>query len=91
MSGLRKGKKYNWKDSNLALFGSDTEKNIKSKFFPYMVYNKIRILGFSLYTCQRRDILWDYPLQTAVLSGTLIYHLKARSKVKVTQCDKLAL
>ena len=24
-----KAKKYNWKDSNLALFGSDTEKQVK--------------------------------------------------------------
>ncbi|XP_060552733.1 gelsolin-like protein 2 [Ruditapes philippinarum] len=31
MSGLRKAKKYDWKDSNLALFGSDTEKNIKKE------------------------------------------------------------
>ncbi|KAH3816577.1 gelsolin-like protein 2 [Dreissena polymorpha] len=31
MSGLRKQKKYDWKDSNLALFGSDTEKNIKKE------------------------------------------------------------
>ncbi|XP_071953140.1 gelsolin-like protein 1 [Antedon mediterranea] len=29
MSGLVKAKKYDWKDSNLALFGSDTEKNVK--------------------------------------------------------------
>lgn len=29
MSGLRKAKKYDWKDSNLALFGSDVEKNVK--------------------------------------------------------------
>ena len=28
MAGLRKAKKYDWKDSNLALFGSDTEKNV---------------------------------------------------------------
>ncbi|KAL4226173.1 hypothetical protein ACF0H5_014159 [Mactra antiquata] len=31
MSGLRKAKKYDWKDSNLALFGSDVEKNIKKE------------------------------------------------------------
>lgn len=31
MSGLRKAKKYNWKDTNLALFGSDVEKNIKKE------------------------------------------------------------
>lgn len=29
MSGLRKAKQYDWKDSNLALFGSDVEKNVK--------------------------------------------------------------
>ena len=30
-TGLVKAKKYDWKDSNLALFGSDTEKQVKSK------------------------------------------------------------
>jgi len=29
MSGLVKAKKYDWKDSNMALFGSDTEKQVK--------------------------------------------------------------
>eukprot|EP00916_Digyalum_oweni_P011234 GHVL01018740.1.p1 GENE.GHVL01018740.1~~GHVL01018740.1.p1 ORF type:complete len:376 (-),score=23.68 GHVL01018740.1:986-2113(-) len=29
MSGLVKAKKYNWMDSNLAMFGSDTEKEVK--------------------------------------------------------------
>jgi len=29
MSGLRKAKKYDWKDSNLALFGSELERNVK--------------------------------------------------------------
>jgi len=28
MAGLRKVKDYDWKDSNLALFGSDTEKKV---------------------------------------------------------------
>ena len=28
MAGLQKAKKYDWKDSNLALFGSDTEKKV---------------------------------------------------------------
>lgn len=32
MAGLRKAKKYDWKDSNLALFGSDTEKSVKSEY-----------------------------------------------------------
>lgn len=31
MSGLRKQKQYDWKDSNLALFGSDTEKQVKKE------------------------------------------------------------
>ncbi|XP_041379831.1 gelsolin-like protein 2, partial [Gigantopelta aegis] len=31
MSGLIKAKKYNWKDTNLALFGSDTEKSVKKE------------------------------------------------------------
>lgn len=31
MAGLRKAKKYDWKDSNLALFGSDLEKNVKKE------------------------------------------------------------
>ena len=30
MSGLVKAKKYDWKDSNLALFGSDTEKKVSN-------------------------------------------------------------
>ena len=29
MSGLRKAKKYDWKDSNLALFGSDIETKLR--------------------------------------------------------------
>jgi len=31
MSGLVKPKKYDWKDSNLAMFGSDTEKEVKKE------------------------------------------------------------
>lgn len=31
VAGLVKPKKYDWKDSNLALFGSDVEKQVKSK------------------------------------------------------------
>ncbi|XP_059152240.1 gelsolin-like protein 1 isoform X2 [Physella acuta] len=31
MSGLIKPKEYDWKDSNLALFGSETEKNVKKE------------------------------------------------------------
>ncbi|KAK3746700.1 hypothetical protein QZH41_018920 [Actinostola sp. cb2023] len=31
MAGLRKAKRYDWKDTNLALFGSDLEKNVKKE------------------------------------------------------------
>ena len=31
-AGLVKMKKYNWKDSNMALFGSDLERQVKSKY-----------------------------------------------------------
>ncbi|XP_071808769.1 gelsolin-like protein 2 [Asterias amurensis] len=31
MSGMIKAKKYDWKDSNLAMFGSDTEKQVKKE------------------------------------------------------------
>jgi len=31
MSGLRKAKKYDWKDSNMALFGSDEDKKVKKE------------------------------------------------------------
>jgi len=31
MAGLRKAKEYDWKDSNMALFGSDTEKKVKKE------------------------------------------------------------
>lgn len=30
MTGLVKAKKYDWQDSNLALFGSDLEKNVST-------------------------------------------------------------
>ena len=35
-AGLVKAKKYDWKDSNLALFGSDTEKQVKSKLVGFL-------------------------------------------------------
>ncbi|VEL06794.1 unnamed protein product [Protopolystoma xenopodis] len=31
MTGLIEHKEYDWKDSNLALFGSDEDKKVKSK------------------------------------------------------------
>jgi len=32
MAGLVKAKKYEWKDSNLALFGSDVEKKVRFSY-----------------------------------------------------------
>lgn len=31
MAALRKQKQYDWKDSNLAMFGSDTERQVKKE------------------------------------------------------------
>lgn len=40
IAGLRKAKEYDWKDSNMALFGSDVEKNIKSiELVEYVFYD----------------------------------------------------
>jgi len=38
-AGLVKPKKYDWKDSNLALFGSDTEKQVKSEAFVFALFS----------------------------------------------------
>lgn len=32
MSGLMKAKKYDWKDTNMANFGSEEEREVKSKY-----------------------------------------------------------
>ena len=45
---MQKAKKYDWKDSNLALFGSDLEKNVKSKFSNLFLFLKIVIEFVSL-------------------------------------------
>ena len=42
-AGLVKPKKYDWKDSNLALFGSDTEKQVKSETRIFHFYFKLSI------------------------------------------------
>lgn len=43
-SGLVKPKKYDWKDSNLALFGSDTEKQVKSKQLCIVWFNDVKLV-----------------------------------------------
>jgi len=47
-AGLRKAKKYDWKDSNLALFGSDTEKNVKSKWICSNINKMLEMTSRSL-------------------------------------------
>ena len=37
MAGLVKAKKYDWKDSNLALFGSDLERKVNRIYFLYNI------------------------------------------------------
>lgn len=47
LSGLTKPKKFDWKDSNLELFGSDVERKIKSRN-----YRKTMKLGFWAFDCR---------------------------------------
>lgn len=44
MTGLVKAKKYDWKDSNLALFGSDTERNVSSLLHSKKILKWFRFL-----------------------------------------------
>jgi len=39
---MQKPKKYNWKDSNMALFGYDLEKNVRAENFCYAVGSKLK-------------------------------------------------
>lgn len=44
MTGLVKAKKYDWKDSNLALFGSDTERNVSSLLREQEDFKMVQVL-----------------------------------------------
>lgn len=48
MAGLVKAKKFDWKDTNMALFGSDTEKNVSFSFKMAAVSRryKYRVVNF---------------------------------------------
>lgn len=48
MAGLVKPKKLDWQDTNLALFGSDTEKNVSVSFKMAAVSqrHKYRVVNF---------------------------------------------
>ena len=48
MAGLVKAKKYDWKDSNLALFGSDTEREVS---LPYGA-RSVSLLLISSWFCR---------------------------------------
>lgn len=42
--GLVKAKEYDWKDSNLALFGSDIEKNVNLFYFKDFLHHPRKLL-----------------------------------------------
>jgi len=44
-TALTKPKQYDWKDSNLALFGSDTEKQVKSEYIDTRCLTGFEIVG----------------------------------------------
>ena len=44
MAALRKQKKYNWKETNLALFGSELEKQVKEVVNDGLMYSAISML-----------------------------------------------
>ena len=46
-TGLIKPKKYDWKDSNLALFGTDTEKQVKSETSLLMIFVDIYTVAYN--------------------------------------------
>ena len=53
MTGLVKAKDYDWKDSNMALFGSSTDREVKSKLVSIQLPTNFRFL------CNfQRSLLW---------------------------------
>lgn len=50
MPNLKKQKSYDWKDSNVALLGTDKDRGVKSKRFPsnsYLFFSMPMIFGFN--------------------------------------------
>lgn len=70
MAGLVKAKKYEWKDTNLALFGSDEEKKVSfsskmAAVFRWYVYSDCQLKKFvsnSTSSCLFRKILRLEPV-----------------------------
>lgn len=54
MSGLVKPKKYDWKDSNLALFGSDLEKKVR-KWLNFLHFFSANIRAVKVNLCQNTN------------------------------------
>ena len=54
MAGLVKAKKFVWKDTNLAFFGSDTEKQVSTESW---IVLKLHRQDGSEFTCEFRSML----------------------------------
>ena len=74
MAGLRKAKKYDWKDSNLALFGSDTEKNVGLQNCFLCRFSKIVIVLFF-------PVIYTYRLRKHQLKLSLLGKMPGRNQV----------
>ena len=61
--GLVKAKKYDWKDSNMALFGSDLERQVKSK-----KHRLLSLVGVVIYNYANHMRLSPPPICTKRLT-----------------------
>ena len=66
-----KPKKYDWKDSNLALFGSDTEKQVKSETFLllFLFDFNLNLIFFIINFCFVELVFNEYLMQLDALNG----------------------
>lgn len=64
LKGLVKAKKYDWKDSNLALFGSDTEKQVKSELSALICVKLIFNVWWT----------WCHLCMAPVMADVILYH-----------------
>ena len=67
MAGLVKAKKYDWKDSNMALFGSDTEKQVKPSA------NVLAATRYIISLCRSRKKLLNQRKHGKALDKRLAY------------------
>ena len=59
MAGLVKAKKYDWKDSNLALFGTDVERGV-SKTRWLVPYSIFLLIGKKSSSRNREGVDWSW-------------------------------